>query len=818
MKTKNIFRMLLVAAALLMGANNVQATETTVWEGKNADYYNGDIQLSYSDFTSKGLAIGQILRVYASDFANSWSININSGWSNSLGFGNWKGDSDGKTIRNTNTDAFDNTNGYFEMTIGEGFNKVQNEGFRLQCSGLYVTKITLYSGGGSSKTTPILSFGEGAQETYNITFGDSFTGPTATCDVSDLEITYESDNRSVADVATYTGEITIYGAGQALITAKTQASDDYNAASASYTINVAKVNYTLSYSASTATAVFGQSWTAPTLNNPSNVTVTYSSTNTGVATIDQSGNVTVVGIGQTTIKANYAGDANHEAKEASYVLIVSAPQPAISFNPNVVNFVFGGTYEAPAVTKTPADASVNYSSSDINIAAIDNNGNVVPVGAGSATITGTLANTNVSATYTLNVTAPTRDGAVWNGAAWLGNYTIDGVGTHPQIPTTNLKSAQVGDIIRFYGKLGPISATDWRCEVHGSPWSNQLGEPSGNDAFANGYFDLPITVDNIGMLDTDNLTLNGYNLTINAVELIPASAPTKQDVTLEFSATTATATMGETFTEPTLTATANNETVTGLNISYSSSNTSVATVASNGDVTLVAAGTTTITASFAGNDSYNPASASYTLTVNAAAPSASDYIDVSIDGNLASYGYRTYVTPQAVDLSGSIGVQAYYATGLNTAGTEVQFTEVTGVCASGVPLLLKAKTSATEYKLLKSTATGTTPSGNKLQPGQGDNVQGSYKYVLTVHSGVVVFAEVNIEGAPVDTEHAYLDLNGSNARGRLTIKLSGESTGIQSLQNDERSLDGAIYNLRGQRVEHPTKGIYIINGKKVAIK
>ena len=251
MKTKNIFRMLLVAAALLMGANNVKATETIVWEGKTADYYNGDLQLSYSNFTSKGLAVGQILRVYASDFANSWSININSGWSNSLGFGNWKGDSDGKTIRNTNTDAFDNTNGYFEMTIGEDFNKVENEGFRLQCSGLYVTKITLYSGGGSSKTTPILSFGEGAQETYNITFGDSFTGPTATCNIDGLEVTYTSSETSVAEVGTFSGEVNIKKAGTTIITAQTQESTDYNAASISYTLIIATVSetYTVSVSA-----------------------------------------------------------------------------------------------------------------------------------------------------------------------------------------------------------------------------------------------------------------------------------------------------------------------------------------------------------------------------------------------------------------------------------------------------------------------------------------------------------------------------------------------------------------------------------------
>ena len=89
----------------------------------------------------------------------------------------------------------------------------------------------------------------------------------------------------------------------------------------------------------------------------------------------------------------------------------------------------------------------------------------------------------------------------------------------------------------------------------------------------------------------------------------------KQNVTMSFSPATATATVGQDFTEPTLTTDPAN-----LSVTYSSSNESAATVdASTGEVTLVAAGTTTITATFAGNDSYNSGSASYTLTVNATA-------------------------------------------------------------------------------------------------------------------------------------------------------------------------------------------------------
>lgn len=70
-------------------------------------------------------------------------------------------------------------------------------------------------------------------------------------------------------------------------------------------------------------------------------------------------------------------------------------------------------------------------------------------------------------------------------------------------------------------------------------------------------------------------------------------------------------TLGEDFTAPVLTT--NPE---GLDVTYTSSNEAVATVDETGSVTLVSAGSTTITASFAGNESYRKASVSYALKVN----------------------------------------------------------------------------------------------------------------------------------------------------------------------------------------------------------
>lgn len=101
------------------------------------------------------------------------------------------------------------------------------------------------------------------------------------------------------------------------------------------------------------------------------------------------------------------------------------------------------------------------------------------------------------------------------------------------------------------------------------------------------------------------------------VYIAPAAAIAyngKKNLTVSFTNATASAQVGQSFSSPTANVSVENKTVT-----YESSDTSVATVnSSTGAVTLVAAGKTTITAKFAGDTDYNPASGSYELTVAAA--------------------------------------------------------------------------------------------------------------------------------------------------------------------------------------------------------
>lgn len=116
--------------------------------------------------------------------------------------------------------------------------------------------------------------------------------------------------------------------------------------------------------------------------------------------------------------------------------------------------------------------------------------------------------------------------------------------------------------------------------------------------------------------NTSEVTFNASGNQVRVTEIIVtynSDASNKEDVTMSFpeSSYSVNMDMANTFNAPSLTTI---PTVSG--ISYSSSDPMVATVDEvTGEVTLVGGGTTEITANFAGNETYNPASASYTLSV-----------------------------------------------------------------------------------------------------------------------------------------------------------------------------------------------------------
>ena len=128
------------------------------------------------------------------------------------------------------------------------------------------------------------------------------------------------------------GTITGVTAGAAQVRVTSAATDDYNAYDNTFdiTVTAAKIATELSFGTPTTTVARGEEVTnAATLTAGGETvsgTVTYSSDNESVATVDATGKVTGVKVGTANIKANFAGDATYSAaEEISYAITVTLP-------------------------------------------------------------------------------------------------------------------------------------------------------------------------------------------------------------------------------------------------------------------------------------------------------------------------------------------------------------------------------------------------------------------------------------------------------------------------------------------------------------
>ena len=117
------------------------------------------------------------------------------------------------------------------------------------------------------------------------------------------------------------------------------------------------------------------------------------------------------------------------------------------------------------------------------------------------------------------------------------------------------------------------------------------------------------------------------------------------------------------------------------------------------------------------------------------------------------------------------------------------------------------------------TTTGATLGGtNLLKPWttEGEPSEAGDYYTLAVDgSNNPVFKQST--GGTLAAGKAYLVLPAGGAR-ELSVSFGGETTGIDEVRGQKEYVRGECFNLAGQRVAQPTRGLYIVNGRKVVIK
>jgi hypothetical protein len=189
---------------------------------------------------------------------------------------------------------------------------------------------------------------------------------------------------------------------------------------------------------------------------------------------------------------------------------------------------------------------------------------------------------------------------------------------------------------------------------------------------------------------------------------------------------------------------------------------------------------------------------------------------------IGSTGYATFAADVDLDLSTlTDGFTAYYASGV--ADNAVTLTETTDNVVAGTGLVIKGSGAFT----VTETREGASELAGNLLVGCPtattiNNTTTGYENFYVLSADVAEFQNLAAwisggEEVTIPAGKAYLNAPATLAKLRVTFE-SEDATAITAIEATDAVSNGVIYNLSGQRVVKPLKGIYIQNGKKIFVK
>ena len=510
-----------------------------------------------------------------------------------------------------------------------------------------------------------------------------------------LAVTYSSSDETVATVAS-DGTVTLKKAGTVTITASFAGNASYKPGNASYTLTITNkyvadlVFNDEALEKLTTDAAFTNAWTT----DPEELGVIFTSSNTSVATVgSSSGEVTIVGAGETTISATI-NDASYEATQFDYTLTVSKADAPISFSANTAEVALDETesFVAPTLSNEQS-LIISWSSSDETVASINSSTGVITfLKAGSTTITATSTENakykSGSKSYTLTVTKAAENMPFAAAlTSTLGDFTVTADATNTGVTwAINSSSAKASG----YYSSSNHTGTAWLVSPYiiiSSDYTTLSFEHAGNyfAADANMETEATLWIREKGG-DWEELTIATYPTGVNTStksSFVSTSnslssysgkkvqigfkylgnstnsgswwvknfrvADDREEAPISFEDATVYELLKNagTFTGQALT---NEESLT---VSYSSSDEDVATVnSSTGVVTIKAVGETNITATYAETASYKANTATYKLVVTSKTAAAIEYADATATKKITLGTYtHTLTNPNSLTVA-----------------------------------------------------------------------------------------------------------------------------------------------------------------------
>lgn len=506
-----------------------------------------------------------------------------------------------------------------------------------------------------------------------------------------------------------------------------------------------------------------------TLANPNNLSpITYKSSNTGVAEVNEQGEVKVNKSGETTITVSYAGNDTYTQAELSYTLTINKLANGITIDKTSVAADLNG-YKGEAkqyVSLTnPNNLPITYTSSNPYVATVDESGNVKLVSWGKTTITVSYTGSEVyeSATtsYELNVI---------NSESNYDRKLIEFVagtdkGKEGGLPTLFTKAESLTkDVVNLHATTTTLASNPYH--------------------FAGGSTSkISVTKGNIVKIEFYGSNLTRLNCTSEGTF-------DKQSNIACWLGSAKEVSFNNTQTQ------INYADVTNIRVYVEYPNVK--------------------TFEYNENEANNI--------------EAWEISDITLNRTLVADKWNTLCVPFAIseeEIKANFGegtlVEKFDAVNGNT----VNFADATSIEA-GVPYLIKPTFAGTTYTFNGKEVSADTP---KVEGNADVTFKGIYSPTDITNNGTVKAAGVT-EGGKVLFVNAgsqtkafrcffTISNNASITPAMLKISIKGVETAINSIVMDNsNATDNAVYNLQGQRVNGNslTKGIYIKNGKKFAVK
>ena len=556
----------------------------------------------------------------------------------------------------------------------------------------------------------------------------------------------------------------------------------------------------------------------------SDKTITWSSDNDKVATVDANGTVTGVGLGKANITAKFAGDDTYKTSKASYEIKVKGA-PELSFPETSYNIFANAPFTAPVLTKSPADVVVTYSSSDEKVATVDaSTGEVTIVGAGTAKITATSQVTDVyeeaQASYDLVVTKftpklsfPQTSYTIEMGDAFAPK--LEGLPEDVTPAYTSSKEevatvdAATGEVKIVGVGTTTITVTSPNTDIYEEATASYVltVKPAVSKVVTIDFSKLPYK-SNTSVDELTDWKDEGITMTFNGNGGSYSPKWFKSDKTLRL------------YQHNTFKILSDNR-IKKIEFQYGGT----AAKADNPKYScgsydnikktldLSAVNTKEVTLTFTSAVHYKKIIVTTDVsvgTITIATP----------EGFGTYYNSNSYILPE--------GLTAFGYTTANTDGTLVKTEEFTGgdVVPANAALVVKGNTGNYECYATDQVATKTLE-GNLLKgvakATTVEKAEGFKRYVLTKVNNVLGFYQTQSGNIKVPANRAYLELKEAQAQAVSFFQLDGETTGIENAAATTKEAPKAIYTLSGVRLKATTTqglpaGAYVVNGKVVIVK